>query len=115
MTKILNIDSLKKEERIITLKGVSYPMKEMSVGDFIKFNEMAELADAKENPTSSDRTIFLVDSIAISFPTCPKEVLFECSFEEINAIADFARDGSLPDNAEIVDESGEPKNEVKAI
>lgn len=114
MTKILNIDSLKKEERIITLQGVSYPMKDMSVGDFIKVNQMAEAADAKENPTNSDRVTFLVESVAISFPTCPKEVLFDCSFEEINAIAAFARDGSLPDDAAVVDESGDSKNEVKA-
>ena len=109
MTKILNIDSLKKEDRIITLQGVSYPMKEMSVGDFIKVNQLQEAVDANESASNADRAAFMVDSIGVSFPTCPKEVLLECSFEEINAIAAFARDGSLPSDVTVVDESGDQK------
>lgn len=113
MAKILNIDGLKKEERVITLQGNSYPMKNMSVGDFIKVNAMAEVADAKENPTNGDRVDFLVQSVSISFPTCPIEVLYDCSFDEINAIASFARDGSLPSDAVNV-EDGVVADEKKA-
>ncbi len=115
MTKILNVDGLKKESFVITLGGIQYPKKEMSVGDFIKITELAEAAEAKKETTSTDRIKFLIDSVAISFPTCPKEVLVECTFEELNVIATFARDGSLPDDAEIVEEveSGDPKKEAK--
>lgn len=97
MTKLLNIDALKKEERIITLGGISYPMKDMSVADFISISTMAEESDAKENQTAADRVMFLVDSVAVSFPTCPKEILMACDFDSLNIIAAFARDGSLPD------------------
>ncbi|MGZ8172581.1 MAG: hypothetical protein ACXWT0_01635 [Methylobacter sp.] len=100
MTKILNIDGLgKKEDRAITLKGVSYPLKEMSVGDYIKINEMAEEVDKKGDISPVDTVKFLVESIAISFPTCPKEILMELTSAELSIISTFARDGSMPEDA----------------
>lgn len=108
MTKILNIDALVKDERAITLEGVSYPIKDISVEDFIKINQMAEIADAKEDPTVSDRVLFLAETVFISIPTCPKEVLMKRTLAELNVIASFARDGTLPDDAkeDALDEEG---------
>jgi hypothetical protein len=98
MTKILNIDALSKEERVITLEGVSYPIKDVSVEDFIRINEMAEEADKKDNPTTSDRVLFLAETVFISVPSCPREILMKRSLHELNLIAAFARDGTLPED-----------------
>lgn len=114
MTKILNIDGLTKAEFAITLGGVSYTKKEMSVADFIKLNGMAEAIDAKPNLSNVDHANFLVDSIAVSFPDCPREVLIGCTLVELNIIAKFAKDGSLPEDAVIVDPSGDEKKAPKA-
>lgn len=105
MTKILNIDALSKEERVITLEGISYPIKDVSVEDFIKINEMAEEADKKENPTTSDRVMFLAETVFISVPSCPREILMKRSLHELNLIAAFARDGTLPE--EVVEGSSD--------
>jgi len=108
MTKILNIDALAKEDRVITLEGVTYPIKDVSVEDFIRINEMAEEADRKENPTTSDRVLFLAETVFISVPTCPRDILMKRSLNELNMIAAFARDGTLPEDevVETLDEDG---------
>jgi hypothetical protein len=108
MTKILNIDALVKEERVIKLEGVTYQIKDISVADFIKINQMAEEADKKEEPTVAERVMFLAETVFISVPDCPKEVLMKCSLAELNMIASFARDGTLPEDesVEVLDESG---------
>ena len=107
MAKVLNIDALQKEERTITLQGASYPMKEISVEDFLKLNDLIneanEIAKTSDDPNSVgvERVKFLIESIRVSFPTCPKSALHACTFPELTAISDFARDGTLPDGITI--------------
>ena len=88
MAKILNLNSLAKEEKILTIDGTSYPMKDMSVEDFIELTRRAEAVDKKEDVGLADK----IDTVCISFPTCPKTVLRKRSLEELNAIVEFARD-----------------------
>ncbi len=102
-TKILNIDALVKDKREITLEGITYPVKDISVEDFIKINNMADVADAKAAPTTADRVLFLAETVLISIPTCPKEVLMKRTLDELNLIASFARDGTLPDDAKPIE------------
>lgn len=38
MTKLINLDELEvKTERVLTWKGVQHPVKDLSVGEFLKF------------------------------------------------------------------------------
>lgn len=110
-TQILNIDSLKSSStRTINLAGKEHVMKEMSVGDFLKITGLAEQADEKATLTESIK--FIIDVVLTSFPTCTREELESCTIEQLNAIAEFAKSGSLPEQAvvaELVDESDEPK------
>lgn len=104
MTKVLNLDSLVKEERILTFEGISYVMKELAVEDFVELTVRASALDKSEDSSIASRMDFLIDTVALSFPTCPKDVLRRRSVEELNAIVAFARDGSLPEGAQEVEE-----------
>lgn len=100
MTKVLNLDSIAKETRVLKLDGVSYPMKETSVRDYIELTKRAEEIEKKGDESLSTRIEFLVDAILMSFPTCSAEVLNARTFEELNAISEFARDGAIPDGTD---------------
>jgi len=106
---VLNLDTLAKEERLITLEGESYAMKEMSVEDFVNITKRAEEVEKKGEDTISKRIEFLVETVLISFPTCPKEVLVRQGLTKLNAIVDFARDGSVPAGAKEDEEKGDSK------
>lgn len=97
MSKVLNLDELAQEERVLTLKGTSYAMKEMSVQEFISATRDAEKEQAKataEGATElelSEVMEKLVDMISDSFPTCPKDELNSLKMHQINAILEFMK------------------------
>jgi len=111
MAKVLNVDSLIKERQEISIEGVIYPMKQMSVEDFIKLTKKAEAIDKKKTDTPSARIEFLVDTILISFPTCSDKVLKAQPIEVLNAIVEFAKDGTLPEDLEEDLEEDEKKDQ----
>jgi hypothetical protein len=103
MTKILNIDALVKEERVMTIDGVSYSVPLVSVQNFIAINRLAEEHDAKvklDAATNEDYVEFLIASVLIIIPSMSRDTLVKRSFDELNVIAKFARDGTLPEGME---------------
>lgn len=107
MTKILNVDALQDEVRMITLNGVSHQMKELSVGDFIKITKLEDEAEKKGELSFADRVDFLVKYICLVFPTCTNEELYDCDFQKINALFAFAKDGTLPEGVNQKEEEEE--------
>ena len=97
MAKVLNLDELAQEERVLTIKGQDYPMKEMSVSEFIVATREAEKAQKeaeKEGATElelSEVMERLVDMMSDSFPTCPKEELSALKMAHLNAILEFMK------------------------
>lgn len=103
MTEILNIDGLVgKEDKVVKIAGVEYPVAPMNVGDFLKISEMAKAVSGED---VIDTIIFLIDSISIRLPTCPVEVLNACNMAQLNAIASYIRDGSLPENISVQEDA----------
>lgn len=111
MTKVLNLDKLAKEKRVLTFGGEKYPMKELSVNGFIELTKRAEEIEKLEGDSLATRISFLVETVQMSFPTCPAEVLGEKSLDELNAIVAFARDGSIPSDEDESEEGSEEKKE----
>lgn len=112
MAKILNLDGLSKETRSVRIGGVAYRMKDISVGDFIDITKRADEI-AEQKGSIIEQIEFLIDTVAISFPDCPKDVLRNRTMEELNALVAFARDGSLPEGAAVEGDEDEKKAQAQ--
>mgnify|MGYP006271365097 CR=1 FL=1 len=97
MTKVLNLDSLVEEQRVLTFDGESYKVVAMSVESFIKITKSAEERDAKgDTIPMHERMEFLVDMILPCIPDCPREKLLSRTMEELDVILAFVKSGTLP-------------------
>lgn len=103
MTKILNVDGLESanEERIITLNGKQHVMKDVSVGDYLKINQLVKQFNESGDMSIEAQAEFLISTILVSFPTCSKQELIDLDFDKLSAISEFARNGTLPEGAKI--------------
>lgn len=89
--KMLNLDEVAaREERIVVLKGVEYPMKAVSVKDFIEMTKRGEEADEK-NMSFAESVEWLIDMVSKVFPTIPKDVLDDLTMPQLNAILELAK------------------------
>ena len=97
MAQVLNLDELAQEERVLTLGGKNYTMKEMSVREFIHATREAEKAQKeaeKEGATELEMSEVmekLVGMISDAFPDCPKEALSGLKIVQLNAILEFMK------------------------
>lgn len=100
--KVLNLDELAPEQRVLTIKGQQYPMKEMTVADFIEITKEAQAAESAERRELSlgEQVEMLVEAIVKAFPTCPREVLLGLALNQLTAILTFVR-GEVPDEASV--------------
>jgi hypothetical protein len=108
MTEILNVDGLiSQESKVVKIAGVEYPVAPMNVGDFLKISKMAKDVTNEQGVEESmiETIVFLIDSISIRLPTCPADVLNQCNMAQLNAIANYIRDGSLPDSLKVQEDS----------
>jgi len=91
MAKILNLDALSanEEARELVIKGVTYPVIEMSVANFIETTRAAEkLSDAASIVDQIEATI---DMIIRCVPTLPREALGGLTLEKLRSITAFVR------------------------
>lgn len=89
--KVLNLDALAKQERQLTIKGTSYPVKEMTVKMFVEITKIAEAVEAKKNKTFADVLTSTTKIVQLSVPTLPSEVLDDLNLEELAFISKFLR------------------------
>lgn len=102
--KIFNVDELKKEERAIALGGKEHPVLDMSVEAYLKtmaiskdLEKFLETPEGKDTAKAQEAQIdALIKTVLISIPTLDADTLRNLPFEQMNAIAQFAR-GDVPD------------------
>lgn len=86
--QILNLDALAKQEKVVTLGGVDYPVKEMSVDDFITANKEAKVLEENK-----DDTVQWVEStvrfITRAIPSMSSEMIRAMSLERMGIIVKF--------------------------
>lgn len=90
-TKYLHLDEVQPAiSKVLTLKGVSHTMQELSVGQMI---ENLRIAESLENKTLSlaEQIEFMVNLVQNVFPTCPRADLEGLSFSQLNAVVEFAQ------------------------
>jgi hypothetical protein len=87
--KMLNLDALaSKSARGITLFGVDYPVKQMTVQDFIEANKEAELIEAVKGDASAslEATIRMLKR---TIPTLPETEVRNMSLELLGFLVQF--------------------------
>ena len=90
MTKLLNLNQLSpKEVREVQIGDHVYPIKEMSVEDFI---ETTKVAEAMETETSYAKQLnATIGLVKRSVPTIDQSVLLQLSLEQLRALTAFVR------------------------
>lgn len=118
-TKILNLDELAKEERVLKLNGKSHKMKDTSVEEFITASKAAEEAEKAEG---SDDDVLLskmienmVEMVMNAFPTIVKEDVSGLRLEQLNAIVDFAMGDSKEKIEKLAEEKEGELSEKKSV
>lgn len=94
MAKILNVNELAQESKVLKLNGNSHTMRKITVEDFM--NSVKEVEELQEEANDEDKEIpvhvqieRMVDMIVEAFPTCPREELLALEFVQVNAILEF--------------------------
>jgi len=108
--KTLNLDSLSKSKRTLTLNGEQYEVEEMTVENFIETTKEAAALEANDKSTFADQLEAAIAMIQRSVPSCPAKSLRKLSIEQLVTISKFLR-GEMDDEvAESADaEGGEKK------
>lgn len=101
MTKVLNLDDLETNlDKVVTIKGVDYAMKALSVEDFI--NQMKEIdAMTTESMTAIQMYEVSLTVILRAFPGLEEDVLRSLNTFQIDSLYAF-----LKDKAEDIVEDG---------
>ena len=101
MTTYLNIDELAPPKKELTLKGVTYEMHTVTVGEFIEFMRANGIEDQKafEDLPFDERLEKLIGQIHKAFPTIPDEDLRGLTMDQLITIIHFIS-GQLKEEAE---------------
>lgn len=95
--EILNIDELATPaKKKVTIGGKEYEVKEVTVQSFIDTSKASKALDEDPNATEGQRVEQMVNMISSLMPDCPKEVLLNLEFKQLNALVAFGR-GVLAD------------------
>lgn len=87
--KVLNLDELAAPKRTVTLKGVDYPVAEMSVQTFIAiYKDAKDLGEDPDPAKNMDATIKLLTRY---LPTMQEETLRTLPIEAIAKLTQFVR------------------------
>lgn len=89
MAKYLNIDDLAPEPKILTLKGIEYPMHQISVGEFIEIMRGNEEEQNFSEAPLHEKIDMLITQIQRAFPTAPEEDLRGLSIDQLTVIFKF--------------------------
>ena len=95
--EILNIDELATPaNKKVVLAGTEYEVKEITVQSFIDTAKASKALDEDPNATEGERVEQMVNMISSLIPDCPREVLMNLEFKQLNALVAFGR-GVLAD------------------
>lgn len=108
--KVLNLDSLAKPKKTVTLFGTQYIVKEMTVADFIEVAQAA--ADYEQGDEDApitpkvllDRFQNSLNAVKRALPDVPDEVLRRMTVEQMGVLNRFLRDEFADEEGELVSE-----------
>jgi hypothetical protein len=90
--KILNIDDYAEANRKITIKGISYPIEEPTVQQFIDNMKAAEALESSGQPETMVRSFEqAVVAVNQAIPSLPIEAVRELKLHAMTAILQFIR------------------------
>lgn len=106
--KVLNLDSITPTiTRSITLKGVTHPVIEISVEDFVNTTKEAERLE-REEASITDQIIATADSILRAVPSLDKQELYSMSLKQMGVIYRFiSGEDEFKDIPDAVSEQGD--------
>jgi len=96
--KLLNLDTLVKVEKAVTLGGTEYPIVEQTLGQTLL--AIKSESDLKGNDTQK-QILVLKKHVAALVPSLPEEKLESLTFPQLNAIVELAGE-----KVEVKDEQG---------
>lgn len=101
MTTYLNIDELAPPKKELTLKGKTYEMHIVTVGEFIEFMRANNMEDQKKfNELPFDERLEkLIEQVKKAFPDAPESDLRSLTMDQLVAIVQFIS-GTLKEEAE---------------
>lgn len=94
--KLLNLDDLFPNQRVVRIKGVEYPIVEQSLGFMIQALKQERDIDRNDQVAVFEGMLI---SAASLIPDAPAEVLRSLSIRQLTAVVQFsaASDEQLPD------------------
>ena len=100
MTNYLNIDELAPPQKELTLKGKTYPMHVVTVGEFIEFMRANNMEDQKkfDELPFDERLEKLIEQIKKAFPDAPDADLRSLTMDQLVTIIQFIS-GNLKEEA----------------
>jgi hypothetical protein len=109
-TKILDLDKFGEEaDRTITIKGIEYPVQEMSFENFVETTKQAQKLQDDPAATTADHMEASISMIQRTVPTIPAEVLRGLSLVKLGVIVKFLHgelDAELEKTAATAAEAG---------
>ena len=111
--KVLNIDTLSKQERVIVLGGVEHKVHEMSVENFLETT--AALNEIEASGFSLDKQVLgTVDMIMRSVPTAPRELLVKVPMSQLQTIVAYVRGDEIVQEQQVEGDQQAPAGEKPA-
>jgi len=109
MAKVLNLDELQKEERVLKLKGKTHVMKETSVQDFIDTAKLIEDMEKSGEKLSIAQEMELTkDMIMRRFPTVDESEIGGLSVKMLRAVVEFMNQGDIAESEEATETEKKP-------
>lgn len=105
-TRYLNLDEVKPEvAKVLTLKGVSHEMVDLSVGAMVDNLRLAEKLEGSKDISMAEQIELMIKLIANVFPSVPSNQLNELTFEQLAKVMEFAQ-ASVEEVAEQAEGNG---------
>lgn len=102
MTKILNLDQFSTTtDRILKIKGVDYPIDEMTVANFIETTRTVQKLSS-DDASIADQIEATIDAICRCVPSLPRKTIEGYSLEVLKKISEFVR-GEDVEGQEVVE------------
>lgn len=96
-TQYLNLDELAPVRRTVHLKGVAYPVKDMTVEHFVEITRLAEELDEKKDMTPQESVEATARTVALSLEGATVEVIRKLSLDQLAALSRFIRGEFTPE------------------
>lgn len=88
--KLLNLDTLNKVEKAVTLNGIEYPIVEQTVGQMIIASQLDAKPKSRKEPTLEDQLKDMKKSVMSLIPSMEESVVDGLKMNHLAAIIELA-------------------------